>query len=133
LPDGQAILHFKFGSERGEIRRPGRTLQVLKHGLGSGRWSLVQDDQTLIEAHKPSAFHNRFTIQAGEAAFVLERKSLMGRTFVLEQDGRPLGTIEPIHAFTRRATVDFDPSVDHHLQLFCFWLVALMWRRMDDD
>jgi hypothetical protein len=39
------------------------------------------------------------------------------------------GSIRPIHLFTRRAVIECSDDVPELVQLFCFWLIALMWRR----
>ncbi len=128
-PEGEALLTFNFLSEQGEIAFGGETYQVRKHGPMSGRWTLDRSGDALAEAHKPSAFSRAFELRSGELLLEVRAESAFSRSCGIYHQGRRLGLIEPIHLFTRRATLACDPQVPMLLQIFGFWLAVLCWRR----
>jgi len=123
-----AAVSFDWMTEQGAISFEGRSYQVKKHGWGSGRWTLEDAGAILAEGQKTGMFTRTIEIRAEELAMTL-RSQVFSRQFSLEQVGRTLGSIVPMHAFTRRATVNCGTEVPVLVQLFAFWLVAQMWRR----
>lgn len=117
-----------FG-EQGGIRFAGLDYAVVKHGWLSGKWTLEHGEKVHAEAHKPRATCRAFQVHSGAPEIVLEARSAFTRSYEVSQDGVTVGTIRPIHAFTRRAVIECDPGIPELTQLFCFWLVALTWRR----
>ena len=130
--DGRAViatLEFDWLGEQGQIEFGGATYRVVKHGLMSGRWSLMDSTSVIAEARKPSALFREFEIRMGADTLVLRANSAFTRTYQLSSTAGWSGTLQPAHPFTRRATVDCTPSTPPLVPLFCFWLAALTWRR----
>jgi hypothetical protein len=130
---GEAAVTFNFLSEQGTIALGGVTLQVVKHGWLSGKWTLESGAGTYAVAVKPSSLYRSFDLDAGQMQFNLAAASPLGRTFNVTASGTTLGTIRPAHLFTRRAFVECDDSVPELVQLFAFWLTALTWKRAADN
>lgn len=126
---GTAALDFAFFTEQGAIDYEGTAYTVTKHGYMSGRWSLLHDSQPVATAHKPSALFRHFVVSVGETLLVLEAHSVFSRGYDILSGPKPVGSIRPVHPFTRRAFVECLPSVPVLAQLFCFWLAVLTWRR----
>ena len=124
-----ALLTFNFFTEQGGISLGGSEFLVRKHGPMSGRWTVERDGTTYADAHKPRAMFRSFAVSSGEVELVLEAQSVLTRGYDILANGSVVGTIEPAHAFTRRAFVKCNSSVPELAQLFSFWLVVLTWRR----
>lgn len=132
VPDtsaGTAELNFNFLTEQGDIQFSGQAFEVRKHGWTSGHWTLESNHGVLIDGQKVSPFLRTFVIQAHDRSFTLKAQSAFGRSFDVLESDRVQGTIRPVHPFTRRTVLDCSDEVPELVQLFCFWLVALMWRR----
>ena len=105
----------------------GRSCRVVKQGFLSGRWELVDGGTSILSAEKRSAFSRSFDLRSSSGSHVLEAISFACRAMRL--DGPNAGaSIEPAHAFTRRATID-GRLPDFEIVAFAFWLTALTWRR----
>lgn len=120
---------FRIATEQGEISWAGHTYEVRKHGPASGYWTLEDGDEILADAQKPSAFRRNVLVENAELKLELVPQSPLRRAFDVLENGRTIGSIQPAHAFTRRAFLEFGPAIPVHVQLFCFWMVALLWRR----
>ena len=126
---GEGILTFEWMSEQGAIRSGPDACAVRKHGVASGKWTLELNGTAIARAEKPSAMFRQFSIFFENRVFDLRAVSAFSRKFILWEGGRQVGAIEAAHAFTRRATIDCQDSVPEWVELFAFWLVAILWRR----
>lgn len=129
LSSGPAILAFDFLTEQGSISLGGADYSVCKHGLLSGHWTLERGGETCADAQKPSALFRSFEVRSGATLLTLKARSAFTRAYDMIVDGSAVGTIQPIHPFTRRAHIECDSRVPEIAQLFSFWLAALTWRR----
>ncbi|QDU87087.1 hypothetical protein Pla175_04420 [Pirellulimonas nuda] len=126
----RASLEFNWLSEQGSIVADGAPLEVHKHGVFSGQWTLSSAGQQIATAQKASAFTRTFTIGSLEGSLVLRAASPFGRSFRVERSGRLVAFIAPVHLLTRRATIAVrDPDADFTQIAFSFWLVVSTWRR----
>lgn len=130
---GDGAVTFNWLSEQGTISLGGVTLNVVKQGWLSGKWTLDSGIGAYATAVKPSALFRSFDVEAGEQKFKVAAASPLGRTFEIATAERKLGTIRPAHPFTRRAFVECDESVSELVQLFAFWLAALTWKRASNN
>ena len=126
---GRGEVEYRIATEQGSISWGGETYEVRKHGPGSGYWTLERGDDILADAQKSSVVRRRILVETSSIKLELHPQSSFRRAFDALEDGVVSGSIEPAHPFTRRATLDFRPGVPERIQLFCFWLAALMWRR----
>lgn len=126
---GTAKLNFNFFSEQGGIHFDVQNYDVRKHGIASGLWTLETNGRVLADGKKTSLLFRTFEIVAGDRRLALKPQSAFTRCFDILESGRVQGTIRPKHPFTRRAVISCSSDVPEIVQLFCFWLVVVIWRR----
>ena len=132
VPDassGPALVEFNFLTEQGRIVLGNVEYAVRKHGWLSGKWTLERNGECVVESLKPSALFRSFDVEAGTIKLTVKARSALGRSYEILANGNLAGTIQPAHAFTRRAFIDCDSSIPELVQLFSFWLAALTWKR----
>lgn len=130
LPSGNAVVEYDKLSEQGGISSNGVEFLVRKHGPLSGRWTLEQAGNIVAEAHKASAMFRHIEMSGQDMHPVSVRaESTFTRVFDIIIRQEVVGHVRPVHAFTRRAIMECQPVIPPHIQLFVFWLVALLWNR----
>ena len=100
-----------------------------REGLVSGEFLLDFQGSAIASADKPSAFKQRFTVSFDERTYTLEPTSVMGRTFALKEGDDEVGHIRPFSLLSRKTKVDLPEAVPLPVQVFCLWLVLLLWKR----
>jgi hypothetical protein len=137
LPVGEGTTELYMLSEQGRLSLGGAAYEVVKHGPMSGHWTLEGGGRVVAEARKPSAMYRTMVVSCGEAALTVRAASPFTRVFEVlvgesDVDGaaaRVVGSVRPVHPFTRRAIMECDAAVPQLAQMFVFWLVAMSWRR----
>lgn len=129
--DGREVAEVALGwfREGGELVIDGVRYQLRREGLASGAFQLSRDGGLVVEAHKPSAFSNRFDIEHDGHRYELAKAGFLTKRFELRQDGRAVGSIAPHHPFTRRCEVALPDALPLPVQVFLTALVVLMWNR----
>jgi hypothetical protein len=123
-----ASVEFDFLSEQGSITLESSYYSV-QHAWLSGEWSLESGGRVIAVAIKPNPLSRLFEVSCGSQDLILRAESPFTRAFVVEQDDRLLGTIQPTHPLTRRASINCSSSIEIPVQVFLFWLAVLMWKR----
>jgi hypothetical protein len=123
-----ASVRFNFLDEQGNISL-GSNYYGIEHTWLGGKWSLTIGDRVVAVAVKPNPLTRYFEVSYDSQNLILRAESLFTRSFLIEQNGRLLGRIQPKHLFTKRASIDCSSSVPIHIQVFLFWLTVLMWKR----
>jgi hypothetical protein len=126
---GPAVLTFDFFTEQGSIQLGDAEFTVRKHGPLSGHWTLEHGDRTLADATKPSAMFRSFELRIHDLHFTVKAQSALTRCYDVFSGDRRVGTIQPLHPMTRRASIECAPAVPELAQLFAFWLAVITWRR----
>jgi hypothetical protein len=126
---GNAFLAIDWLTEQGSIHVNHVEYAIRKHGALSGHWSMYQAGRLVAEAHKPSALFRSFQLTGFMNTFTLKAQSPFSRVFELLDGTACVGRMEPVHAFTRRASLRVNAPVHELLQLFAIWLVVITWRR----
>ena len=116
--------------ESGEIAVNGRVLTVTKTGIFSPEWTLAENGITVATATKNSMLTRSFKIGSNDQSFDLEALSPFARSMSLVGAGISMN-IEPVHPFTRRATISGTSNNDA-VVAFAFWLTLLIWRRQSN-
>ena len=125
-----ATLEFHWAGEQGNIVADETPFAVCKHGVFIGHWTLERNGEVVAAAQKTSAFCRSFEIECHGDSLLLCAESSFGRSFRVERSGDLLAQISPVHAFTRRATIEtFREMWSFTAISFSFWLVVLTWRR----
>lgn len=127
-----AVLRFKSLSEQGSIEHNDHEIHIVKDGFMSGRWSLELHGDPLLTARRPSMFSRSCIITSNSEEYELIPRSL-SRSYTIRCRDNEVARIEPVHLFTRRATIESDASLPTLVQLFAFWLVAVFWRRSQNS
>jgi hypothetical protein len=127
-PDIAASIEFDFWTEQGKISVDS-DLYFVQHAWLSGEWSLVSESGIVALAVKPNPLTRVFEVSYDNDSLILRAHSPLTRSFLIEKSNALLGTIEPMHPFTRRAFIDCSPLLTIPIQLFLFCLTVLMWRR----
>jgi hypothetical protein len=128
-PSGTAEIKYDWLTEQGRILNSNMIYEVRKHGVFSGHWTMEHAGSVVTEAHKTSALFRTFDISSHSEQLTLHAGSAFTRAFEIVSGNQVLGHIMPIHPFTRRARIDCVETMPESIQLFCFWLAALTWRR----
>jgi hypothetical protein len=126
---GPARVTFTHFGEQGGIEFRDTTYLVVKQGPMSGHWTLERKGEVYCEARKPSVLVRSFNLLAGEVPFEVRAKSPLFGACEIRYEGERVGVIKTVHPLTRRSTVECDLAVPELVQLFAFWLAALLWRR----
>ncbi len=97
----------------------------------AGDFVLDFHEAVLARADKPSAFSDSFHVEVDGATFRLEKDSSFKRAFVLRarDTGEVVGRIAPTRWFTRTTEISLPDALPLPVQVFCLWLVLLMWNR----
>jgi hypothetical protein len=124
-----AGIDIRWVREAGEVRLNGRTHRIYRERLLRGAFVLEEDGKELARAEKPSALLRSFVVRHNSREFLLQAASPVVRTFVLSENGRPIGTIKPEHALTRKALIDLPTGMALPVRIFVAWLVFVLWKR----
>lgn len=132
---GEPIASIKthFLTEQGSIHLQNQEWTIRKISFISGQWTLERDGTILGKAHKQNIFSRTFDVKFENSQWILKAKSAFGRGFEILHNNRPIGMIDPVHAFTRRATISCPEELPLPTQLFCFWLAMITWRRAQNS
>lgn len=122
-------VNMRAMTEQGSIVWDGVEWEVRKHGPASGYWTLQAGDTYFADAQKDSSLKRVMRVETKEHKLDLRPRSSISSKFEVHRDGQLVGTIKRASVFSRRAYVECDEDIPELLQLFCFWLVRLMWRR----
>lgn len=126
-----ARLSMGWLSDKGSSTVDDRKIRLRRERLFSGAFELELDGIVIAKAYKPSIFRNRFDIELENVRLQLERESVFSRSFVVRKGADILGRIDPVSIFTRKARIDLPDEWPTALQLFVFWLVLIIWKRMN--
>lgn len=131
LENDRPIAEIKASSlrESGTISIDGVSYSAYREGLLSGDFILEQVGQPIARAQKPSAFLNSFDVQYSDRSYTLKKESLIGRSFVLLEGDRQVGSIHAQGFLKRKADVDLPDDMPMPAKAFVMWLAILMWRR----
>ena len=123
-----ADLDLAWVREAGEVIIEGVACTLYRESLLSGAFILEAGGFPLARAEKPSVLFRTFEI-AYDGHYTLQARSAFGRTFVLREGDREIGSIYPDHIFSRKMTVDLPEALPLAVRVFITWLVILMWKR----
>lgn len=123
-----AVIDTSWLVEGGSLDYGGITYQLQKDGFLSGSYTLRENDSVIATAQKTPMIRY-FDVDYANQHYIVKAASIFTRKFVIQQNGNTIGQICPKHPFTRRCTIDMPPEIPVPVQMFKFWLVALMWRK----
>lgn len=115
--------------ERGTMSVRGTTLDLYRESMFGGRFLAEANGEIIASAVKPCALLRQFVIRFDDREIESTAASPFVRSFVIRENGFDIGTIRPLHMFTRKALIDLPDDFPLEVRVFTFWLVVLMWRR----
>jgi hypothetical protein len=136
VSDGErevADIRLAMLREAGELVVEQNTYRVNREGIMSGAFVLQSAGRDLARAEKPSAFQRSFQIVVDGETYTLGAKSAFRRKFVLKDGERPVGSVYPVNAFTRKCIVDLPADIPLPVRVFMVWLVIILWKRDNDS
>jgi hypothetical protein len=123
----EIVTRLDLWVERGSIDIDGRHLEIRKHGLASGHWTLHDGETTVISVQKRNLFVRTFDFTGEYGEAILYAPSAMSREMIFEAGDQSL-RIAPVRLLSRRATIT-GTVTDRTLIAFVFWLASGTWRR----
>jgi len=132
VTDGQrrlARVEMSSWREKGVLQVDGINHHVYREGIGSGEFILKRDGVVLAKATKPSAFRNAFTLTYDNREYSIRKQSFLGRTFVVTEGEKELGSLVATRWWARDATAALPENWPLHIRVFVIWLALLIWRR----
>ncbi len=132
--DGASSVSFDMAwlREGGRFTWGGTDYQLSREGPWAGDFLLTADDQVLARATKDSVFFRSFTIRFDGRELLFRAAAWLFRRFELIEGDSVIGEVVPDHFLTRACTVEFPDDLSVPVQVFLFWLAALMWRRQNN-
>jgi hypothetical protein len=124
-----ANLDLAWFREEVEFAIQGRTFEIGREGVMSSVFLLREDGRTIASATKPSAFRRSFDVVFDQTGYKLEAVGPFVRRFELRKDFREVGSIHPVHLFSRKAIVELPEYLPLEVQVFIAWLVIMLWKR----
>jgi len=115
--------------ESGTFSIDGSSYSARRAGIFSGEYTLELNGQIIARAQKPSAFVNSFEIQYSDKRYALKKESFIGRSFVLLDGDRQIGSIQAKGFLSRKADVELPEEIPLPIKVFILWLGILLWRR----
>ncbi len=124
-----ADIEFAYWAESGRLRVDGVAYEIRREGWLNGAFLLSAGDAVVARAEKPSLFRRSFDVHHEDRLYALSAEDPFGRTLVLMQGTRRLGSVSPERLFSRRARVDLPEDLPLPLRAFMLWLALLLWKR----
>lgn len=130
---GKPVADLKTSSwkESSELSINGIRFTIKRDRPFRGPFLLLDGEKVLASADKPSAVKNRFEIEYLGNIYVLKKKSVWKREFVLELGNSVVGSIKPEGYFSRSSAIVLPAEFPLILQIFIFWLALIIWKRED--
>lgn len=119
--------------EKGELTIDAATYQMYREGWMSGDFILERAGSALARAEKTSVFRRGFVIRHAGREYRLKPRSMFGRTYVLENGSREIGSVAPAGVFTRKGTADLPHELPLPVRMFIVWLTVISWRRQQSS
>jgi len=126
------IIVTNWMREKGELTIDAARYQMYREGWMSGDFILEQAGQVLARADK-RIFRREFMIRHGGREYRLRPRSIVGRTYVLENGSREIGSVAPEGLFTRKAALDLPHDLPLPVRMFIVWLTVISWRRQQSS
>jgi len=130
--DGATVAEVKSSllREGATVQHDDKVLRIAREGLLSGPWQLLDGDEVLFEAIKPSALKNRFEVNVRGAWLDFSPKNWLLREFTLVgPDWAQLGRVRKPSFWSRRIELDLDARVPVPAQLLLLFCALLVWNR----
>ncbi len=132
VTDGSAAvaeISLSWLRGKGTLTVEGRNYPVHREGLIGGAFCLEGDDAVMARAERSSPFSRSFEIQHQDRHYLLKRKSLLGRKYLLTAGNDEVGSITVEGIPSHRLRGVFPEELPLPVRVFILWLVALFRKR----
>jgi hypothetical protein len=123
------ILQPSSWKEAAVVEIEGKSFRFKREGAVSGSFLLLDVENVVAHAQKPSAFKERFEITHFSDHYALRKPSIWKSKFDLEKNGSAIGSISPSGFFRREILIDLPEEMPLILKVFIFWLALIIWKR----
>ncbi|MHC4079355.1 MAG: hypothetical protein ACYST0_13045 [Planctomycetota bacterium] len=124
-----ADIDVAMCSGRAAFKIEGSVYVAYREGVLRGAYILEQRGSTVARAEKTSAFRREFLVEHADQHYTLRPRSALGRSFLLMNGARQVGSIIVEGLFSRRVAMDLPAELPLPVKVFVLWLVILTWRR----
>lgn len=124
-----AILDMSSWKEAADVEIEGKTYRFQREGAVSGSFLLLDVENVVAHAEKPSAFKDRFQITHFSTHYELRKISVWKSKFELESKGRVIGSINPVGFFRKTIEIDLPEEMPLIFRTFIFWLALIILKR----
>jgi hypothetical protein len=127
-----ASLQTALLREGATVQVDGKALRIAREGMMTGAWQLLDGDEMLFEATKPSAFKSRFEVNVRGAWLDFSPVNWLMRGFTLVgPDWAQLGGIRKPSFWSRRIEIELDDRVPLEAKLLLLYCALLAWARQN--
>jgi hypothetical protein len=123
------ILRPSSWKEAAIVEIEGKSYRFKREGAVSGSFLLLEVENVVAHARKPSAFKERFEITHFSDHYELRKPSIWKSGFNLEKNGSAIGSISPSGFFHREIFIDLPEEKTLIFKVFIFWLALIIWKR----
>ncbi len=136
--DGSSLLlDCSNWRETAEFELAGEVLRLGKDALLGKQYLLHVDDELIAHADKPSRLFNRFEFEHAGSTYTLRKASTWLRRFELFRTGpaheEKVGEIRPESMWLRHSRIVLPAELPRAVQVFVFWLAAVVWQRENNS
>ena len=115
--------------EAAKIEIEGKAYRFEREGAVSGSFLLLDVQNVVAHAEKPSAFKDRFEITHFSSHYELKKTSIWKSRFELKSNGQMVGSISPKGFFRRTIEIDLPEEMPLIFRTFIFWLALIILKR----
>ncbi len=130
--DGSAAvaeINMAWWSQKGAMTVEGREYPIHREGLVGGAFVLEGDDAIMVRAEKVSPLSRSFEIVFHDRTYLLKRKTLISRKYLLVVGDSEVGSIAPVGIPCFRIRADLPEELPLPVKVFLLWLVVLQRKR----
>ena len=124
-----ASLNHSMWREKGEIKTPDHSFQVIRNGVVSGQFQLKLEDDVVATATRLSLWKQQYRIDINGDQYELKASSFFGRAFELTQNNKVIVRVKTKGWLSRSFSIDTPETLLPTTLWFCCWMVTLLWQR----
>ena len=126
-----AVVDVSSWREKGLLTVEGVEHRVYREGAMSD-FILERGGTVLARGTKPSAFRDTILVGYSGRQYMLRKKSVWRRAFILLDGDNEIGSLAPDSIWTRHATVSLPRDWPLPINVFVIWLAIILWKREAD-
>lgn len=124
-----AAVKLSSWKESAVVELGGKQYRFKRDKTFSGPFLLLEVENVIAYAQKPSAFKDRFLVAYSGRSFEFRKPSIWKNRFELEESGKPAGFVESRGFFRREYVADLPEELPAVVRLFILWLTLIIAKR----